>query len=287
MKLMNTKVQLVLLAILLMVTMVGGYAIGAKIERDSSSKSIKELLSARDILYTEVKSAKTQSTSLEKALKDLSDKNTELLDLVAQLQDRPEKVRFVTVTETVVGPSEPTVIMAEPPAEHTFRLQDSLAVARFAYDPDVEFPYSFETYELTFRNSVVLSEKSASGLLQIASSENPDVFIEVPIDSFDVRTIDELRLFEPNIGVGLTISAGEEPDLLGSIFVSFFHPHKNIDVLGFRIAVSGQAAQLGIDLAGYNIAAHVPVLTDLWTHVGIGIDLNAKPSGHLSLGTKF
>jgi len=287
MKLMNTKVQLVLLAILMMITMVGGYAIGAKIERDSSSKSIRELLASKELLYTEVKNAKTKSTSLEKALSELSDKNTELLDLVAQLQDRPEKIRYVTITETVVKPSEPTVAMAEPPTEHMFLLQDNLAVARFAYDSEIEFPYSFETYELTFRNSVVLSEKNASGLLQIASSANPDVFIEVPIDSFEVRTIDELRLFEPNIGIGLTISANETPDLLGSVFISFLHPHKDVDALGLRIAVNGQAAQIGVDLAGYNIASHVPVLTDLWTHVGIGIDLHANPSGHLSLGTKF
>ena len=287
MKLMNTKVQLILLTILVLFTLVGGYAIGAKIERDNSSKSIRELLSSRELLYTEVKNAKTKSTSLGKALSELSDKNTELIDLVAQLQDRPENIRYVTITEAVVKPLEPTVTMAEPPAGHVFLLQDNLAVARFAYDSEAEFPYSFETYELTFRNSVVLSEKNASGLLQIASSANPNVFIEVPIDSFEIRTINKLRLFEPNIGIGLTISANETPDLLGSVFVSFLHPHKNIDILGLRIAANKQAAQLGVDLAGYNIAAHVPVLTDLWTHVGVGVDLHANLSGHLSLGTKF
>ena len=287
MKLMNTQVQLVLLAILLLATMIGGYAIGAKIERDNSSKSIRELLSSKELLYAEVKNAKTKSTSLGKALSELSDKNTELLDLVAQLQDRPEKIRYVTITEAIVKPLEPTVATAEPPTEHVFLLQDNLAVARFAYDSEAEFPYSFETYELTFRNSVILSEKNASGLLQIASSANPDVFLEVPIDSFEVRIIDELRLFEPNVGISLTISANETPDLLGSVFVSFLHPHKNVDVIGLRIAVNGQVAQFGADLAGYNIAAHVPVLTDLWVHTGIGVDLHAKPSGHLSLGTKF
>ena len=248
MKLMNTKVQLALLTVLMLVTLVGGYAIGAKIERDNSSKSIRELLSSKELLYAEVKNAKTKSTSLGKALSELSDKNTELLDLVAQLQDRPEKIRYVTITEAIVKPLEPTIATTEPPTEHVFLLQDNLAVARFA---------------------------------------NPDVFLEVPIDSFEVRIIDELRLFEPNVGISLTISANETPDLLGSVFVSFLHPHKNVDVIGLRIAVNGQVAQFGADLAGYNIAAHVPVLTDLWVHTGIGVDLHAKPSGHLSLGTKF
>ena len=65
------------------------------------------------------------------------------------------------------------------------------------------------------------------------------------------------------------------------------HPHENVDVLGIRVAANGQTAQFGLDLAGYNIAAHAPVITDLWVHGGIAVDINAKPSGHLSLGTKF
>jgi len=287
MELKNSKVRLALLGVLLLIVSVGGYAVGAKIERRTASKALHELLATKEFLYAEAAVTRTKSMGLEKSLKQLSDENTELLDLVAQLRDRPEKIRYVTVTETVVKPPDPIVNVLEPPDEHLFLLQDNLAVARFAYDDGAELPYTFETYELTFKNSVVLSEKSASGLLQVASSADPGVFVEIPIDSFEVRSISEQRLFEPHIGVGLTFSANETPDLLGSIFVSFLHPHKNVDVLGVRIAANGQTAQFGLDLVGYNLAAHIPVLTDLWIHGGVAIDIRAKPSGHLSLGTKF
>ena len=51
---MKVRTQLVLLAIVLMVALAGGYAIGAKIERDSAAKSFMELLSSKEKLYEEV-----------------------------------------------------------------------------------------------------------------------------------------------------------------------------------------------------------------------------------------
>ena len=223
---MKVRTQLVLLAIVLLVTLVGGYAIGAKIERDAATKSFMELLSSKEKLYEEVEIVRNESSTLDKSIRQLSDKNTELLDLVAQLQARPEKIRYITVTETVIESSEPVIETIDLPAEHVFLLNDKLAVARFAYDSEAERPYTFETYGLTFKNSVVISEKITSGLLQISSSADPDNFVEFPIDSLEVRSINEQPLFEPHIGVSLTFSAAEQPDLLGSIFLSFLHPRK-------------------------------------------------------------
>ena len=285
-KLSNT-LQLALLAIVVIFVLASGYALGAKIERDSSARKLSDLLSSKEKLYEEVEVVRTRSSSLEKSIQQLSDENTELLDIVAQLQARPEKIRYVTVTETVIKSEDPVIETLDLPAEHVFLLRDDLAVARFSYDSDATLPYTFETYDLTFRNSIVLSDENSSALLQVASSADPDNYIELPIDSLEVRSISDQPLFEPHIGVGLTLSASENPDLLGSIFLSFLHPHENVDVLGIRVAANGQTAQFGLDLAGYNIAAHIPVLTDFWVHGGVAVDINASPSGHLSLGTKF
>jgi len=287
MALMSTRTQLVLLAIILLITLVGGYAIGTKIEQMSAARSYAELLSSRESVYEEVTVVRTRAASLEKSLHELSDKNTELLDLVAQLQARPDQIRYITVTETVIQPSDPIVEVLDLPAEYLFKLREDLTIARFAYDVTADLPYTFETYELTFKNSVVISDKNSSGLLQISSSADPDKYIEFPIDSLEVRSISEQPMFEPNVGLSLTLSASQTPDLLGSVFVSFLHPHKNVDVLGVRVAVNGQAAQFGLDLVGYNIAAHLPVLTDFWVYGGVAIDIYAQPSGHLSVGTKF
>tara|TARA_Y100000385_G_scaffold35237_1_gene33126 strand:- start:4088 stop:4954 length:867 start_codon:yes stop_codon:yes gene_type:complete len=284
---LNTKVQLTLLGVVLLFVLASGYAIGAKIERDSANQSLSELLSSKEKLYEEVEVVKTRSATLQQSIQQLSDKNTELLDLVAQLQTRPDKIRYVTVTETVIKSADPVVESIDLPSQHIFLLHNNLAVAKFEYNSEAELPYTFETYDLTFKNSIVLSDKNSSALLQIASSADPETYVEFPIDSLEVRTISDQPLFEPHIGVGLTLSASENPDLLGSIFLSFLHPHENVDVLGIRVAANGQTAQFGLEFAGYNIAAHVPVITDLWVHGGIAVDINAKPSGHLSLGTKF
>ena len=284
---LSARIQLALLGIVAILILTSGYAIGAKIEKDSASRSLSELLSSKEKLYEEVAVVRTQSATLEQSITQLSDKNTELLDLVAQLQTRPDKVRYVTVTETVIESIDSVVETIELPPTHVFLLQNDLAVARFTYDSKAELPYTFETYDLTFKNSVILSDQNSSALLQIASSADPENYIEFPIDSLEVRLISNQPLFEPHIGAGITLSASSSPDLLGSIFLSFLHPHKNVDVFGIRVAATGQTVQLGLDLAGYNIAAHAPIITDLWVHAGVAINVNAAPSGHLSLGTKF
>ena len=284
---LGTTVQLALLGIVLIFVLVAGYALGAKIEKDAASRSFSELLASKEKLYEEAEIVRTKSATLEQSIQQLSDKNTELLDLVAQLQIRPEKIRYVTVTETVIKSNDPVIETIELPPEYIFTLNDSLTIARFAYDETEELPYTFETYDLTFKSSVVISDKNSSALLQVASSADPETYIEFPIDSFEVRSISDQPLFEPHIGMGLTLSASEHPALLGSIFLSFLHPHENVDVLGIRVGADRQTVQFGLDFVGYNIASHIPIFTDLWVHGGVAIDINAKPSGHLSLGTKF
>ena len=106
---LNTKVQLTLLGVVLLFVLASGYAIGAKIERDSANQSLSELLSSKEKLYEEVEVVKTRSATLQQSIQQLSDKNTELLDLVAQLQTRPDKIRYVTVTETVIKSADPVV----------------------------------------------------------------------------------------------------------------------------------------------------------------------------------
>ena len=187
--------------------------------------------------------------------------------------------------ETVVVPAEAERAFSEPPEEYSFELKPNLPVARFSYDSELQEPYRFETHSLNFRNSIVVSKKSATALLQVSSSGNPGQFIDIPIDELSVDFVEEQKLFEPNVGIGMTVAASESPDLLGSVFISFIHPTKNIDVAGLRIAANGSTAHFSFDAVGYNIGHHIPIFTDLWVHAGVGVDIYAHPHGHVSLGT--
>jgi len=278
------KIVIVFSAVLLLVL---GAWFGSYVTTFIKDREIEEILGINETLHKKIALTKTRTTSLSKSLKNLTDENTQLVDLVTELRDRPAKIQYVTRVETVVVPVETEKAFSEPPKEYLFELKPNLSVARFSYDKELQEPYRFETYSLSFRNSIVVSKKSATALLQISSSGNPGQFIDIPIDELSVDFVEEQKLFEPNIGVGMTVAASPSPDLLGSVFISFIHPTKNIDVAGLRIAANGSTAHFSFDAVGYNIGHHIPIFTDLWVHAGVGVDIYAHPHGHVSLGTKF
>jgi hypothetical protein len=283
----GTKARIAIGAFFIVMAMLLGAWAGSSITAAQKDRELEEILGLNSTLHTEITSTNNRVKSLSGSLKSLSDENTRLTDLVAELKNRPTKIEYVTRVETVVVPDVRTETFEKPPEEYLFELKPELPVARFSYDADAEQPYGFETYSLTFRNSIVISERNSTALLQISSEKNPETFIEVPIDDLTVDYVEEQKLFEPHVGAGLTLGAGVKPDLMGSIFVSFIHPTKNVDTIGLRVAANGSNVHFVFDAVGYNIGHHIPVFTDLWLHAGAGIDIRATPYGHISLGTKF
>jgi hypothetical protein len=283
----GTKVQIAAAVFFLIMALLLGAWAGAAITGAQKDREIEEILGLNSTLHTEITTKSNRVRSLSSSLKDLSDENTRLSDLIIELKNRPTKVEYVTRVETVVVPEVRTETFEKPPKEYLFELNPDLPVARFSYDAEAEEPYGFETYSLTFRNSIVISERNSTALLQISSEKSPDTFVEVPIDELTVDYVEEQRLFEPHVGAGLTFGAGVQPDLMGSLFVSFIHPTKNVDTVGLRVAANGSNVHFVFDAVGYNIGHHIPVFTDLWLHAGAGVDIRATPYGHVSLGTKF
>ena len=284
---MNTMTNRIIVAfVAILLVLLGAWA-GSAVASSYKDKQLEDLLGENARLHKQVETTRTSTKRLTTSLADLTDENTLLADLVAELRDRPEKIQYITRVETVVVPEVKSETFEEPPDEFVFKLMPDLPVARFSYDESSSEPYGFETYALTFRNSIVISPKSSSSLLQISSEKNPDVFVEGPIDELSVDYINNQKLFEPHVGVGLTVAAGVQPDLLGSVFVSFIHPTKNIDTVGLRIAANGTTTHFIFDPIGFNVGHHIPIFTDLWLHAGAGIDIYASPYGHVSLGTKF
>lgn len=260
-----------------------------KLVAKQKEKAFEDLLQSQERIYGEVKIQSVKSENLASALARLSDENTKLYDLVNQMKSKPAEINYITYSSTYLQPETPgPIAFNEPPPEYMFELSGEIPVARFSFNKENEKPYNFETYGLIIRNSVVIGEKDASSLLQIASTKEPDRFVEVPIDEFKVsKTAKKHSVFEPHVGIGFTVSAGENPDFLASLFGSFIHPLPNLDVAGIRVAANGRTFQAGIDVVGYNVGDHIPVVNDLWIHAGVAVDIYAKPSAHISVSTKL
>lgn len=288
-----------------LIASVAGFFFGSCSKETDDQQTIEYLMESVPEVHTEIKEVKVQDETLVNAIKELSDENTQLLDLVRRLKDKPAEVRYVVQTETKIEPANPKEIFDELPNNYQHKTKEGLVLAEFNvlepvpelsviseglgidHDP-TKYSFSFETYDLTIKNSVVIGKDSATSLLQVASAKEPDKFYEIPITDLTViNTEEEHKKLEANVGISLTGGLSAKPEFMASVFASFIHPVKNLDVLGVRLSGNTTNFVFGVDAVGYNIGAHIPVFTDLWIHGGAGVDLFGKPVGLISLGTKF
>lgn len=278
-----------LIGLALIASFVGFFA-GSCSKEQNQEQTIEYLMESVPEVHTEIKEVKVQDQSLLNTIKELSDENTQLLDLVRKLKNKPTEVVYVTQTETVIK-TVGTQKFDELPDNYQHKTEQGLVLAEFDHikkEGEEKDQFIFDTYDLTIKNSVVIGKKSATSLLQVASSKEPDKFYEIPIDNLTVVNTEEPhKKLEANVGISLTAGLSEKPELLVSVFGSFIHPIKNLDVLGVRLSANTTNFVFGVDAVGYNVGAHLPVFTDLWVHGGVGVDLWGKPQGLLSLGTKF
>jgi hypothetical protein len=272
----------IITAVIVLLICIGVFVAGYGLADCSARAEYDALLSLHETQHTEVVIAKNKVTSLGKALSSLQNDNLDLLGIVQELKDRPPQIRYITHIETVLQPSDPIIITPELPENYLFQLEDSITVAEFSV---VDEKYKFETFALTFRNTVILGEKSTASLVQVASSYNPNTFYEVPSELI-VKKINRQKLFEPNFGMGVTFSL-PEPRLTGSFLFTFLHPLEELDVAGIRISANDKTLKFGIDGVAYNLGKPLPIITDTWIGAGASVDITGKFSGDITLSTKF
>jgi hypothetical protein len=239
------------------------------------------LLSTYESHLEQAEVVRNTNKTLENAINSLDNENEDLKSLVAELEARPAEIRFITKTETVVVSQDPILVTPNLPGEHLFTLEQRTVVARFA---KLEEQYAFETYDLGFRNSMVITNNRTAATLQIKTSFD-DEWHEVPVD-VQVNNVREQKLFEPHLGLGLTASAPSW-EATASVFMTTLHPHDNIDLLGLRVSANTKYAALGIDPLGYNIGSNLPVFTDLWIYGGASLNTELGGSIDLTLGSKL
>lgn len=243
--------------------------------------AFNELYDTFESHLEEAETVKNKNQSLAHAIAGMDTENEDLKSLIAELEVRPTQIRYITRTETVIEASDPVFITPDLPDEFLFTLDPGLVVGRFAHQ-DQE--YLFETYDLSFLNSMIVAENKTSASLQVATSYD-QVWHEIPIE-VTVTNIREQKLFEPHIGIGLTVGVPTGA-VTGSLYTTLLHPSENLDLLGIRVGINNDLAVLGVDPLGYNIGANLPVLTDLWLTAGPSLNTNGNLAIDLTAGSKF
>jgi hypothetical protein len=280
----NWKHLLMLLALVL--ALVFGYV--EYLAKQSQDLKLLELLAANTELHTQVTVVSNKNQTAVKAIEQLSDENTQLIELVARLKhqaNRPPVIKEVVVTKTVLQPQTPQITTPELPPEYRFKLEPGLEVARFSAQAT---DYTFTTHKLTIKNSIVIGESQSAAMLQIASSAEPDKFYEFPIDDLRVSaTTPQQKLFAPHLMLGIRAGLSADPQLTAQAIVMLLHPRPCVDTLGLVVAGNNQTAQFGVSPLAYNLGCHLPVVDDLWITTDAYVDIRAQFGAGLGIASKF
>jgi hypothetical protein len=280
------------IVIALLFTGIFGYTFANQRAEDKYLDLLDEMTEVTENLAT----ASHKNVTL-RSLLDGKDEETKVLRAqIAAMKDKPAEIRYIVRTETVIeGRTDVVTVL---PDNYTHRLENNLAVASFASNKNPEDPeFTFDTFDLTFKNQIVIGEDETSVLLTARSSAEPNREIYIEVDNIVSTKVRERPLFMPNIGIGLTGSVLFEPNtqetpvggaVSASVYMSLFHPNENLDVIQIRGTFNATGARVGFDPVSFNIAAKIPIFTDLWLAPGISIGTQSKyPSVDLTIGSKF
>lgn len=231
-------------------------------------------------LVAELTATKNEVVTLKQLMSKQSDDLQLMSAAVAKLNIKPTEIHTIYhETVTLQGNTETTSTL---PASHQYLLNHQIPVAEFVSDTN---GYHFNTYDLTFKNDIVIAQKQTVTHLTVTSSANPDTAYEVAADTHTTYITPPRKMFEPNLYVGG--SASWPPTLDASLGVTFLHPAKNLDVLGLRISGTRNSVGAGIDAIGYNIGGPLPVLTDIWVLGGATLTDHLLVEPTITIGSKF
>lgn len=276
------------LLVLLVLMLASGFGYIQYLDKQSQDQKLLELLATNEQLHNEITVVSNKNQTATKAIEQLSDENTQLIELVARLKHqahRPPVIKEVIVTKTIVEPQVAEVSTSTLPPEYRFKLEPGLEVARFTSQAN---DYTFTTHKLTIRNSIVVGDSQSAAMLQIASSAEPDKFYEFPIDDLRVSsTLPKQKLFAPHLMLGVRVGLSADPQLTAQAIVMLLHPRPCVDTLGLVVAGNNQTAQFGVSPLAYNLGCHLPVVDDLWITTDAYIDIHANPGAGLGIASKF
>lgn len=251
------------------------------IDKQKNIIASKTLLDQVEIANQLIAVERNKSTDLSKLLSEEFEKNNNLLQTIKSLEARPEQIRYIVETNTVLKPSEPSVVFQVLPSEYLYKYDNGLVVARFKATET----YEFNLYDLEIDTDIAISEKSTAVSVRGKSSyEDSWVELDTQVVAHSVSP-ERHRFVKPEFMLGVSFST--YPGAYGSGSVSFLHPGKSVDVLSPRVSLSNNDARVGIDVVSYRISNQLPVLNNTWLSVGPSINLKSEPSLDLTIGAKL
>jgi len=139
------------------------------------------LLSEKISLIENLKIAKNNTTSLGSLLKQKDKDTEELKSIIKTLEEKPGKIKYIVKTETIIRGEDITEIVtpsancAEPPPSHVFQFTNGMPVASFTVvEENSNQTYSYDTADITYEGTVVISDNKTAMLLKAESSMQPD-----------------------------------------------------------------------------------------------------------------
>jgi hypothetical protein len=283
----------VAIAIIVALLLLGlSFSGGAWFASTRAESRMDDLISALGDTREELQVAKNRTVTLDKALLNANEDRQELLDTIAALKSKPSEIRYIVKTKTTVEPAAPaTVVTANLPARHDFKLANDLIVAEFEA---TESEYSFRTHNLSLRGTMVIGKRDSSLIIEGSTSAAPKAWKELPVE-LDVQHIAQHQVVGLNIGLGVSggpgISLGTKAptgNAYGALTASLIHPNDDIDLLQLRVGTNGRALMGGLDPVSWNIAKRLPIFTDLWfSPAGVSVDTAGDVIIGPSLSSKF
>lgn len=215
------------------------------------------------------------SDLLDRTKGQLDEKTSEaavLAELVGKLRGKLKDVHTVVQVDKVFLPGEEVRIEVPFKMERhdLVRWEDSTPVASVDLK-DGELVAKACKMEFKLREA---HSKGESSFLLFARSGCDGVLRDTPITDVAVTRIDseKPKLFSPRLGLGFTGGAtipGAAPLLGASVYLELLHPTKNIALFSPQFTVGTHLAG-GMNLIGYNVGAPLPLVDDLWVHLGVG-----------------
>lgn len=277
---MKNKVVSTVAVALLVCAFVLGRKCGASEQQAIADKDLNERINSLASSHENtVREGQDRVRSLEELLSStkgqLDDKTSEaavLAELVKKLKSRPREVEVVIQVEKVFvpGPVVRIPVPSDMERHELIRWDDETPVAKVDISKG---ELVAKACKLEFNLREVHAKKDSSFVL-FARSGCDDVLRDTEITDVHVTRIDEEKpkLFSPRLGIGLTGGATipeADPILGASLYLELLHPTKDLALITPQLTV-GTVVAGGLNVIGYNIGEPLPLVDDLWLHVGGG-----------------
>lgn len=222
-----------------------------------------------------------KNMSAAKAISELGEENRLLLDLFNHLKEPQKEIQYIVKTETILQAVAPTETFKDLPDYYGFKLKPDLLVADFYKQKD---NFVFNTYDLSYKTTLVIGEKNTSAILQVSSSAN-DIWHDVPSTIEVINVQNNYPRIKPNLHIGLSSSTNylmPQP----TVSIPFIEITDDLNILapGFTV---GDKPYINLWLTNYNISKHAPVLSDLWVGGGLTLDFGIQTGIFMSLTTSL